>query len=110
MTQDPSNPLHYLEIPSDGQEPVFLAPWEAKAFAIVNQLASKDYCSWAEWTQYLVAEVTADELGSIERKSYYEQWVRACENLLIEKGIVNVDSIELRIIELTTQHELEHQH
>jgi len=68
----------------DSSGPVFRAPWEAKAFAIVNQLASSTHqYSWPEWTAQLAEEISAAELDSTDSRPDYERWVSACEKLLI---------------------------
>lgn len=90
-------------------EPVFQAPWEARAFAIVNQLAATEHYSWSEWTDFLVKEiaVTEQEAGA---QTYYEQWVNACEKLLTAKGLLEPGSVQQKIAELLAERELEHKH
>ena len=79
--------------PSDEQrERVFAEPWEAKAFAIVVQMAEAGYFTWAEWVDCFsreVAAATAIELGGGKAKTYYEQWLSAAETLMIDKGITS---------------------
>jgi nitrile hydratase accessory protein len=84
----------------DQDEPVFQAPWEAHVFALVNQLAAANYCSWSEWTEYLVNEISTIERESPGSKTYYEQWVAACEKLLIEKHLLAPEAIQAKIAEL----------
>lgn len=101
-----SNP--FPERSADPDEPAFQTPWEARAFAIVNQLAATDYYSWSEWTDFLANEIAATEQEILGSKTYYEQWVDACEKLLIAKGLLKPEAIEQRIVELLTEHQLEH--
>ncbi len=93
-------------------EPVFQAPWEARAFAIVNQLANALEYSWSEWTDQFVEEISVAENDPTDTSSYYERWVRTCEKLLIAKGILNPLAIDQRIKELRVEREtnVEHEH
>lgn len=95
---------------SDDAEPVFQAPWEAKAFAIVNQLASANQYSWSEWTIQLADEISAAELDSTDDRSYYERWVSACEKLLIAKGLLDPLSIDEKVEELLAKPKTDHSH
>jgi len=95
---------------NNDQNPVFNAPWEAKAFAIVNYLATLEHCTWPEWTQYLSSEIAATEKVALDSVTYYEQWVMACEKLLADKGLVEAQAIEQKIHELLAEQEAEHRH
>ena len=70
-------------LPRDAEGVVFNSPWEAKAFAIVVLLHQGGHFEWREW---------AGVLGSVIAESpevpYYEQWLRAAERLITERGIV----------------------
>lgn len=97
-------------MPNLDEEPVFKAPWEARAFAIVNQLATLEHCTWPEWTQYLSSEIKATEQDNLDTATYYEQWVMACEKLLVDKGLLDVQAIHTKIDELIAEQKLEHRH
>ncbi|MEM9007284.1 MAG: nitrile hydratase accessory protein [Cyanobacteria bacterium P01_F01_bin.86] len=101
-------PLPLPGLPQGKHEPAFQAPWEAKAFAIVNQLATTQHYSWAEWTDQFVGEITASEADPRDTRTYYERWVNACEKLLIAKGILDPHAIEQKIEALLS--ETDHQH
>lgn len=107
-----SSPDHsaaaYPRLAHAGPEPVFNAPWEAKAFAMVNQLAADKHYTWSEWTQYLVETIAATEEDTPGLITYYEQWVMACETLLRDKGLIDAHAINAKIDELLAQHETEH--
>ncbi|NMF85038.1 nitrile hydratase accessory protein [Nodosilinea sp. P-1105] len=92
------------------KEPVFKTPWEARAFAIVNQLATLEHCTWPEWTQYLSSEIKATEQVNHDTDTYYEQWVGACEKLLVDKGLLDIQAIHTKINELRAEQKLEHGH
>jgi nitrile hydratase accessory protein len=94
----------------DAQEPVFQAPWEAKAFALVNQLATNDHCTWSEWTRYLADVIAATEADAPGSVAYYEQWVMACEQLLMDKGLLEPQAIAAKIAALQAEQATEHSH
>lgn len=108
--QDPSPAMSCSEFSNEEQEQVFSAPWEAKAFAIVNQLATLEHCTWPEWTQYLSSEIAATEKVDPDSATYYEQWVMACEKLLADKGLLDTQAIDKKIHELVAEQEAEHHH
>ena len=99
---DPSAPL-----PAEN-EPVFQAPWEARAFAIVNQLATAHAYSWTEWTDQFAEEIAMAE--ATDTSSYYERWVWACEKLLNAKGILDPQMIDRRVQELLIAQETAKEH
>ena len=98
------------EAVQEDAEPVFQAPWEAKVFAIVNQLAADQAYSWAEWTGQLADEVSAADLEAADSSSYYEQWVYACEKLLTIKGVLSSQAIDCKAEELATAQMSDHSH
>ncbi|MDX2212400.1 MAG: nitrile hydratase accessory protein [Oculatellaceae cyanobacterium bins.114] len=110
MTPSPTNPSSISGLPTDQDELVFQAPWEARAFAIVNQLVASEHYSWSEWTDYLVSEIAATEKESPGTKTYYEQWVSACEKLLTAKGLLEPELIRYKIAELLAERESDHKH
>ena len=97
-------------MPTEAQELVFNAPWEAKAFAIVNQLTTLEHCTWPEWTQYLAAVIAAIEQETPDSMAYYQQWVVACERLLADKGLLDAQEIEQKIHTLVAEQKVEHGH
>ena len=98
--------MHSSSVP----EPVFQAPWEAKVFAIVNQLAADQAYSWAEWTDQLADEVSAADMETADSGSYYEQWVYACEKLLTIKGVLSSQAIDCKVEELAIVQADDHSH
>ncbi len=70
----------------------FAAPWEAKAFAMVVEMAQAGQFAWSEWVDCFskeVAAATAIEAAGGIAPSYYEQWLNAAETLFIDKGITS---------------------
>ena len=105
MTTSPNDNFSLSDPLPTENEPVFQAPWEARAFAMVNQLANSQEYSWAEWTEQFAKEISIAENEPTDTSSYYERWVRACEKLLITKGILDSLTIEQRIEELLIERE-----
>ena len=77
----------------------FAEPWEARAFALVVQMAAAGHFTWPEWGRCLAAEVAAalaaDAAGR-PAPAYYEQWLAAAEKLMIAKGITSADQLSAR--------------
>ena len=44
-------------IPTDAEGPVFRAPWEAQAFAMVVALHQAGHFTWPEWVATISAEI-----------------------------------------------------
>ena len=75
--------------PGDGQAPVFDAPWQAQAFALVLALHERGVFSWSEWAGELATAIQeAQASGDPDTgATYYEHWLNALERLLLRKGI-----------------------
>ena len=84
-----------LNLPSAENAPVFAAPWEASAFAMVLALYRAGRFEWREWVELLSAEIAAaepDPTGAL----YYERWTLALEKLLARLGLLTPDAIGAR--------------
>ena len=75
------------------------APWEKKVDAILR-LVSDQKCRI----------ITVDELrrgieelgpGVYDELSYYERWIASIANLLVEKGVIEIDELGRRMAEVT---------
>ena len=81
-----------LNLPADRAVPVFAAPWEASAFAMVLALHRAGRFEWREWVELLSAEIACaepDTTGAL----YYERWSRALEKLLARLGLLTEEAI-----------------
>jgi nitrile hydratase accessory protein len=69
-------------------EPVFRAPWEAHAFAIVLSLHRAGLFTWGEWAATLAACIAEAQAGGgpDEGDTYYRHWLAALERLVAAKG------------------------
>ncbi|MBK7473225.1 MAG: nitrile hydratase accessory protein [Betaproteobacteria bacterium] len=72
----------------DADEPVFRAPWEAHAFALVVQLHERGLFTWPEWAAALSAQIRAAQAaGDADLgDTYYRHWLAALEALVAAKG------------------------
>jgi len=80
----------------------FSAPWEARAFAMAVRLSESGLCTWNEFRRYLIAEIgRGDKVrahGWVEDSGgYYVYFLRALEDLLREKGIVDTSILETKM-------------
>lgn len=79
-------------------EPVFAAPWEARAFAMVVALHERGLFPWRAFHEALAAEVARRdaraEPASGSDSAYYAQWVAAAEAVLAGLGVVEAGAIE----------------
>lgn len=75
---------------------VFNEPWEAKAFAIIVNMAQDGHFTWGEWVETFSKEVavaTEIEAAGGQPKTYYEQWLDAAEKLMASKGVVSKEQL-----------------
>lgn len=75
-------------MPQQGGEPVFAAPWQAQAFALVLALHQRGLFSWPEWAEELARQIAAAQAaGDADRgDTYYRHWLAALEALVAAKG------------------------
>jgi nitrile hydratase accessory protein len=85
-------------LPRDNDGPVFSEPWEAQAFAMTVQLHAEGHFSWAEWTEYLSAEIkSAPDRGDPDTgQTYYHHWLRALEKLVAAKRLSSREELVTR--------------
>lgn len=85
-------------LPRDAQGPVFAAPWEAHAFAMVVALHERGVFGWSEWAAQL-AEVIGEARARGEPdtgEGYYLHWLLALERIATRKGLVAPSALEER--------------
>lgn len=106
MTEGPS--LADVLNPGTGEEFVFDAPWQARAFGLV--VALHDDGQGFDWTNF--QERLSDEVKVADpdmapadalEEAYYEQWLAAFERLLIEEGHLMPEEIEERAAEFAAE-------
>lgn len=93
-----------LDIPRNGDGPVFNAPWEAEAFALAVSLNERGVFTWTEWAQALGDEIKkAQAAGDPDTgETYYHHWLATLERLVAEKGVTDARQLQ------RTRHAWEH--
>lgn len=84
--------------PRRNGELVFQEPWEGRAFGIALRLSDEGHFPWEAFRQRLIAVVArADATPEGQRRpAYYENWLAALQQVLVERGIVSRAEIEHR--------------
>jgi nitrile hydratase accessory protein len=80
--------------PRKNGELVFDAPWEGRSFGLALALHEQGVFDWEEFRRRLISSIAASPTGD-----YYEQWLRALESLLVDKGILAPEEIAARVQE-----------
>jgi nitrile hydratase accessory protein len=80
-------------LPRKNGELVFQAPWEGRAFGMAVVLNENGTYRWNDFRSHLVERIAAGGLD------YYENWLGALENLLVERGLVSREAIARRAAE-----------
>jgi hypothetical protein len=77
-----------------------LAPWEKRVDAILRLLIAKDLLTLDELRRAI------EELGpgAYDELSYFERWIAAIANLLVEKGVVEVRELGEAIATAQARH------
>jgi nitrile hydratase accessory protein len=90
--------------PRRNGELVFQEPWEGRAFGIALTLSDEGHFAWEAFRQQLIAAVAqADRIPEArDRPSYYENWLAALQQVLIDRGITSRVEIEQRAQEFAT--------
>jgi nitrile hydratase accessory protein len=83
------------DLPADSDGPVFSAPWEAQAFALVLSLYDKGLFSWPEWAAALAEEIKrAQAAGDPDTgETYYRHWLAALEKMLTMKKLTTPERL-----------------
>jgi nitrile hydratase accessory protein len=82
-------------LPRDAQGPVFAAPWQAHAFAMVLALHERGAFAWTEWADALSQSIrAAQQRGDADAgDTYYMHWLDALESIVIAKGLADPDRL-----------------
>ncbi|MBO0766682.1 MAG: nitrile hydratase accessory protein [Hyphomicrobiaceae bacterium] len=94
MTPRPAPP-RLPGLPTEGEAPVFGAPWQAQAFAMVLLLHEKGLFTWPEWAAALADRIKAAQAAGDpdSGETYYAHWLAALEDLLAAKRIAAPDAL-----------------
>lgn len=91
----PHGPAPLSGQPLDGGSPVFAAPWQAHAFAMVLALHEKGLFTWSEWAAALSAQIKAAQAAGDPDtgETYYAHWLAALEELLAAKSVATPETL-----------------
>ena len=83
--------------PRDNGELVFAAPWESRAFGLAITMAEAGLFSWDQFREHLSARIARWESQSEQDQgdgwSYYECWLDALEQLVVEQGVIETGAV-----------------
>jgi nitrile hydratase accessory protein len=95
--------------PRRNGQPEFAAPWQSRAFGMAMALHQSGAIDWEEFREKLVQRIAAaeratdGELASDEDGFlYYERWIGALTELLIERGVLDASELGARAAEFRT--------
>jgi len=96
-------------LPRLNGELVFRAPWESRAFGVAIALHEAGAIDYEVFRSRLIAEIAAHSHGEAQDgDDYYERWLDALQQVLVERSIVSVTEIGERSAEIA--HAWEHDH
>src|SRR5260370_40314149 len=96
--------------PRSNGELLFQRLWEGRAFGMAIALSKKGHYDWEEFRQGLItsiAEWEAEHCKDDPDWDYYERWVLALENMVLESKMLSRDEIEKRTAEIRAQFALQ---
>ena len=81
-------------IPRDGDNPVFPAPWAARAFAMALAMHERGLFTWAEWSDALAVEIAGAPEADGDAEAYWRAWLAALEWLLTAKSVARPGDLD----------------
>jgi nitrile hydratase accessory protein len=78
-------------LPRRNGELVFEAPWESRAFGVAIALHDAGMMDFEVFRTRLIGEI-----GRCDASAYYESWLRALEDVLMEGGLVSAAELDER--------------
>jgi nitrile hydratase accessory protein len=90
--------------PRRNGELIFQAPWEGRAFGLAVALRDGGMFPWETFRTRLIAAIAASDgrTAGADRPSYYENWLSALQEVLVESGLVCAADIEERVRQFAT--------
>ncbi len=99
MTQNLDDQIAYMPgeaaLPRSNGELVFEEPWEGRAFGVTVAMHQGDLYKWDEFSDRLITAI-ADVETSGRGSSYYRQWLESMEALVVDKGLITKEELEIR--------------
>ena len=87
--------LNLPGLPRDDDGPVFSAPWQAQAFALVLALHERGAFAWADWAEALSQAIqAAQQRGDPDDGStYWQHWLDALQSLVVSCGLGDAEQL-----------------
>jgi nitrile hydratase accessory protein len=91
--------------PRSNGELVFAEPWQSRAFGMAMSLTEAGAFTWDEFRERLIHQISSWESSAApgECYSYYDCWVAALEQVVVDKGIVATGALSDRGAELVSR-------
>jgi nitrile hydratase accessory protein len=101
--------------PRANGELVFAEPWESRAFGMAVALYEAGAFTWPEFQAALIARIAAWETAAApeEPYNYYQLWLAALEDVLVNLCAVSTDEVAARSQALAQRppgHDHDHPH
>ncbi len=90
-----SNMTGDAALPRKNGELVFEAPWEGRAFGLAVAMNEGGLYEWGDFRDRLVESIAADESRG-GQAGYYERWMKALEQLALDRGFVTPAELDVR--------------
>ena len=82
-------------LPRKNGELVFDEAWQGSVFGMTVAMCHVACFAWREFLAQLIAEIAHAEREG-EASTYYERWLSAFENLLVDKGLLQAGALAAR--------------
>lgn len=103
-----------LAPPLANGELVFEAPWQGRVFGMARSLCDSGLYSWDEFRERLIKSIALWEsvnTNALDSYEYYDLFLIAFENLLVDKNLLGDDVLSRAIAELNARpHGHDHKH
>lgn len=88
--------------PRSNGELVFAEPWESRAFGLAMNLNNAGAFVWDEFRERLIFRIGEWEARHAEGEcfSYYDCWVRALEDVAVDRDLLPAGAVQARALEL----------
>ena len=96
-------------LPRRNGELVFEAPWESRAFGVAVALHDAGAIDFERFRAHLIAEI-AEHGTNTEAEGYYEHWLDALQQLLLEEGVVSEPELDARAATIANEWAHDHDH
>lgn len=92
--------------PRSNGELLFQRPWEGRAFGMAIALSKKGHYEWEDFRQELITSIAEWEATHSKDDpdwDYYQRWLLALEQLILQTYLIDPDELEKRTAQLLSQ-------